>query len=193
MSSENNLKAMHCEESIEKTQEKLDGDLNDIPQCTICLDYINKSACVVVLNLCRHFYHKICIQTWLQRQRDCPKCREDVPSDKGIVECDLNTAKKMWEKRPHKIYPRQATNKEDLSHLSPYRIRKFYDDANDILFGGNLPQLGRIIVGPGIQSASCSQRRDGKLVIGLPMVFHEVEHENNLLMLLTMYNDNYKR
>jgi len=42
------------------------------PQCSICIDSINKVD--VCTTLCKHTFHKSCIDTWANQ--DCPLCRQ---------------------------------------------------------------------------------------------------------------------
>jgi hypothetical protein len=49
----------------------------DTPRCTICLQDYQESDQVRVL-LCKHYFHKECIDTWLSEQNvRCPLCRHD--------------------------------------------------------------------------------------------------------------------
>ena len=42
--------------------------------CAICLENMTDGVELP----CKHVYHKECIHTWCERQRDCPVCRESV-------------------------------------------------------------------------------------------------------------------
>ena len=41
--------------------------------CSICLDK-NKQK-IIKLNICKHKFHKICIEEWIQNNNTCPLCR----------------------------------------------------------------------------------------------------------------------
>lgn len=47
------------------------------PGCAICLRDFDDGEEVRVM-LCRHAYHKACIDQWLSLNRECPTCRRDV-------------------------------------------------------------------------------------------------------------------
>lgn len=46
--------------------------------CTICQDNIETGQQARKINLCRHIFHKDCIDTWLQTNVHCPTCRHDI-------------------------------------------------------------------------------------------------------------------
>ncbi len=46
-------------------------------ECCICLQEFIPNEKVVELP-CNHLYHKHCIKSWLQVNRNCPSCRIDV-------------------------------------------------------------------------------------------------------------------
>lgn len=41
--------------------------------CTICLDK-NKEK-IIKFDICKHKFHKICIEEWIQNNNTCPLCR----------------------------------------------------------------------------------------------------------------------
>ena len=45
--------------------------------CTICQDAIESNE-VRRITQCRHYFHKICIDTWFQTNVHCPTCRHDI-------------------------------------------------------------------------------------------------------------------
>ncbi|VVB00379.1 unnamed protein product [Arabis nemorensis] len=48
-------------------------------ECAICLSgYVANEECRV-FPVCRHMYHAICIDAWLQNHLTCPICRKDLP------------------------------------------------------------------------------------------------------------------
>ncbi|KAL5962005.1 hypothetical protein TSMEX_010318 [Taenia solium] len=54
-------------------------DLTTFAPCAICLDIYELNDLVRLLP-CHHFFHKKCIDTWLNRANNCPTCRGDVRS-----------------------------------------------------------------------------------------------------------------
>ena len=45
-------------------------------ECVICFDDIKKGDKIMILNCAgKHFYHEICIKTWLKTKVRCPICR----------------------------------------------------------------------------------------------------------------------
>ena len=58
----------------------------DIPKCSICCDSVtinldlDQAANVDIVELsCNHYFHKRCLQGWIeQQQNSCPNCREDI-------------------------------------------------------------------------------------------------------------------
>lgn len=66
------------EEELEKLQqEKLES-----PQtCCICLVMIDKGCSATRLDPCGHFYDYECIATWLNKNKTCPVCLQEVLLD----------------------------------------------------------------------------------------------------------------
>ncbi len=46
--------------------------------CAICQDNLQPEQEGRKLNVCGHWFHKICIDTWFERNVHCPVCRHDV-------------------------------------------------------------------------------------------------------------------
>lgn len=45
--------------------------------CSVCLaDYVDGDELMMLP--CQHAYHKVCVSEWLQRQSQCPLCKQDV-------------------------------------------------------------------------------------------------------------------
>jgi len=63
-------------QTIEKIEMKFTNDLNH-KNCSICLDEFNENELLFQL-ICNHYYHKKCINDWLQKNRSCPLCRQDL-------------------------------------------------------------------------------------------------------------------
>lgn len=64
---------------------------NKFPECTICLDSLNKLESGLgkptFLN-CNHIFHSECLRNWLQRKAECPLCRQAV--DQKIIDKHLS-------------------------------------------------------------------------------------------------------
>jgi hypothetical protein len=46
---------------------------DDKEECPICLEELNSNDSKVLV--CKHSFHKLCIDTWLERKNICPLCR----------------------------------------------------------------------------------------------------------------------
>ena len=59
---------------------KVNGNKFEFPQCSICLNDINKSEKTVLLP-CGHMFHWDCCLKWLQSKNTCPVCRFELPAE----------------------------------------------------------------------------------------------------------------
>jgi E3 ubiquitin-protein ligase CHFR len=59
---------------IEKKQ-KMDEELGEEMQCSICIDYIYQ--CITLIP-CLHNFCASCYSDWMQKSKDCPSCRDPV-------------------------------------------------------------------------------------------------------------------
>jgi hypothetical protein len=48
-----------------------------INECSICLEYYSKKEKKVILE-CGHEFHKGCILEWLDKEKTCPLCRNNI-------------------------------------------------------------------------------------------------------------------
>lgn len=46
--------------------------------CSICLDDFNDEKPIVRTRACSHTFHRACLEGWLNVNRDCPLCRQDL-------------------------------------------------------------------------------------------------------------------
>ena len=46
--------------------------------CSICREVINETSIVREIKNCRHKFHQLCLDTWLENRRTCPICRGEV-------------------------------------------------------------------------------------------------------------------
>lgn len=150
-----------------------------VHSCSICLDDINVDDTVGTLFACRHFFHYNCIVPWIRNQLTCPTCREAVPIFGGIHQCDLEMAKRMWEKR--------GNEGEDNGGMSPHQVRRAFASANEDFFGGALPPLGRSIVGTEYHEPSIRVRLDGMLIVRMPKLKTVIEQKSMLIHLMHNY------
>ncbi len=61
-------------EEIYNSQIKLNESTN---QCIICLSEFENGEKIRYLK-CNHFFHKDCIDNWLQLQKKCPTCNQEI-------------------------------------------------------------------------------------------------------------------
>ena len=52
-------------------------DNEDDVNCSICLDNFEIGSMICELK-CKHYYHKECIDEWLNENNTCPNCRNNV-------------------------------------------------------------------------------------------------------------------
>ncbi|CAK69890.1 unnamed protein product (macronuclear) [Paramecium tetraurelia] len=50
-------------------------------ECIICLDLLDQKPCRITP--CKHILHEACLNQWLQKQQNCPICRETFLDDEG--------------------------------------------------------------------------------------------------------------
>jgi hypothetical protein len=65
--------------------------------CSICQDSISSDG--AMLRVCRHVYHRSCIQTWFGASVRCPVCRRDIREDPAT-----QTSSDATEMRPQSMY-----------------------------------------------------------------------------------------
>lgn len=55
-----------------------DPGIEASPSCSICLEDFEAATPMVKTRACKHLFHKQCLKGWLQVNRTCPLCREDL-------------------------------------------------------------------------------------------------------------------
>ena len=77
--------------SVKCSRKLMDKEMNyshrDIPikeECRICLSPLAAGETVRRLE-CLHVFHRVCLDTWLQRCLKCPLCKHDLMSAQVIV------------------------------------------------------------------------------------------------------------
>jgi len=58
-------------------QARIDAGGGDPPQCTVCLEEMKLGGSALEL-VCKHVFHRDCIEPWLLKQASCPLCRRDL-------------------------------------------------------------------------------------------------------------------
>jgi hypothetical protein len=56
------------------------------PMCSICLTDITLNKKELI---CKHTYHKVCIDKWLENKSTCPICRKEVGSEEPVLDFTL--------------------------------------------------------------------------------------------------------
>jgi hypothetical protein len=106
-------------------------------ECPICLDELNKD---VKMLTCKHKFHKICINTWLERTNICPLCRFPLDTEYkcrhrrhrfikyNITIHDDHVIFKNW------FYTHKYEYKKikQISHLNNYFSLKYLEDTKII-------------------------------------------------------------
>lgn len=49
-------------------------------QCAVCIATVKEGEMVRQLPMCKHVFHLMCIDKWLELHSTCPMCRADVKS-----------------------------------------------------------------------------------------------------------------
>jgi len=67
--------------AVVPTDQQIAGEVQDHVSssqqtCSICQDSISSDG--AILRVCRHVYHRSCIQTWFGASVRCPVCRRDI-------------------------------------------------------------------------------------------------------------------
>ncbi|CAD8149953.1 unnamed protein product [Paramecium octaurelia] len=75
-------------------------------ECIICLDLLDQKPCRITP--CKHTLHEACLNQWLQKQQNCPICRETFLDDEGY---------------PKYVKTRNQTTTFLNHHLSQYGIQ----------------------------------------------------------------------
>ena len=67
----------------QKEQEKQQIEEEQIEECSICLEKLEKNNSVVILE-CGHKFHDKCIKNWMKIKKTCPICRKKIKIKKFI-------------------------------------------------------------------------------------------------------------
>lgn len=75
--------------------ESIVDSLNNIDNCSICLDEININNDLDLKKLpCNHIYHKNCINQWITNNPNCPLCKEEFNTD-DIISINSNNSNNL--------------------------------------------------------------------------------------------------
>ena len=67
--------------SSEDKEDEEEGDVEDIPKCSICLENIENNQIIREITKCKHIFHVECADKWFENNIKCPNCRQDIRSD----------------------------------------------------------------------------------------------------------------
>ena len=65
----------------EDKEEEEEGDVEDIPKCSICLENIENNQIIREITKCKHIFHVECADKWFENNIKCPNCRQDIRSE----------------------------------------------------------------------------------------------------------------
>ena len=94
--------------------------------CSICLDnekYTNIST------LCKHEFHKDCLDTWLSENKNCPYCRKSLTDyirdeiEVGNLEEDINELEELEQ--------RELDSNEYYREIEELEAREFYTQPDN--------------------------------------------------------------
>jgi hypothetical protein len=102
-------------------------------ECPICLDALNNDIKILT---CKHTYHKICINTWLERTNICPMCRFPLDTEYNCrhrrhrfikYNITINDNHMIFK---NFIYTRKFDYKKikQISHINKYFSLKYLDN-----------------------------------------------------------------
>lgn len=67
-------------------QNENDLFLDDLDECSICLDRLSFDKITTILTTCLHRYHRICLKKWIESNSEyslcCPLCRCSLVDDR---------------------------------------------------------------------------------------------------------------
>ncbi|KAG7556043.1 Zinc finger RING-type [Arabidopsis suecica] len=43
--------------------------------CSVCLEEFEDGHDIIRIKICRHVFHRLCIDSWLKQNQSCPNCR----------------------------------------------------------------------------------------------------------------------
>lgn len=63
-------------------------NLDELDECSICLDKLSFDRRTTILTTCSHRYHRICLKKWIESNGEssmcCPLCRCSLANDRQI-------------------------------------------------------------------------------------------------------------
>ena len=58
-----------------------EGDVAELPKCSICLENIENDQIVREIIKCKHIFHVECADKWFENNIKCPNCRQDIRTE----------------------------------------------------------------------------------------------------------------
>lgn len=99
--------------------------MQDADVCAICQESVSSDAGGVCLHGCGHRFHGHCVVPWLQRNRSCPLCRNELhDSDESNDETDDGEAhlRAAEDRRLFQVGMRAITSRFAARHMKVLRI-----------------------------------------------------------------------
>jgi len=62
-------------------EDQEEGDVEDIPKCSICLENIEDNQIIREITKCKHIFHVDCADKWFENNIKCPNCRQDIRNE----------------------------------------------------------------------------------------------------------------
>lgn len=115
-------------------------ELEDI--CSICLEYFPRDQELTLLLSCGHFFHTICLESWIKTVMKCPLCRTQLSRD-ALVNTSADQAKEYrvrWQDDQ-----RRSTRRTEIQIMSTDEALQFFDYANRRVFRNVLKRPDTII------------------------------------------------
>jgi hypothetical protein len=84
-------KKLNITKNKENIKETKEGLLEELTECSICLENISINFDEIIKTDCSHYFHKECLKKWfLYKSSSCPLCRKDLSNIKINFNSNLN-------------------------------------------------------------------------------------------------------
>lgn len=106
------------QEPVISIEEVAGGNVDNIEQCAICQDELNKRHGDSAYIDCMHWYHFECIKPWLSRKPECPTCKN--PTNHIFKIFDENNPLESQEEFKESVHPDPPENPSaaEISHIT---------------------------------------------------------------------------
>lgn len=81
------------------------SELGKESECPVCLSVFTEGEELKKIKICKHLFHKSCIDKWLSSHCNCPVCRAFVAG---------SGQSKSKERENHRLLPRDVVRRDDL-------------------------------------------------------------------------------